>query len=187
MGKENENNENLNEDRKQFDETVDGLKKMGQEFFNTMADMGTEIIGEDFTKIMKEKSADVQTKVQETVNTVKEKVQDTKTSMTTEVLMPVVSDEEYKITLFLAGLPKKEKKISLSIEDDEMVIVIDSENVDKTTKEHWSVSKDRLSLDLSEITDYNSKDIKATHKDGVFTVVIPRIEKEVVKTSIEIN
>lgn len=180
-------NEKENENKEQFDETVESLRNMGKDFFKTMADMGTEIIGEDFTKIMKEKSADVQTKVQDTVNTVKEKVKDTKTSITTEVLMPEVSDDEYKITLFLAGLPKKEKKISLSIEDDEMVIVIDSEGIEKSIKEYWSVSKDRLSLDLSEITDYNAKDIKATHKDGVFTVVIPRIEKEVVKTDIEIN
>jgi HSP20 family molecular chaperone IbpA len=187
MANENENNENLNEDNKQFNETVDSLRNMGKEFFNTMAEMGTEIIGEDFTKVMKEKSSDVQTKVQDTVNTVKEQVVNAKTNMTTETLMPEVSDSDYTITLFLAGLPKKEKKISLSIEDDEMVITIDSSDVDKSTKEYWSVSKDRLSLDLSEITDYNAKDIKATHKDGVFTVVIPRIEKEVVKTDIEIN
>ena len=180
-------NENENQDKKEFNETVEGLRNMGKEFFNTMADMGTEIIGEDFTKIMKEKSADVQTKVQDTVNTVKEKVMDTKESFTTEILMPEVSDEEYKISISLAGLPKKEKKISLSIEDDELVIVIDSADIAKSTKEYWSVSKDRLALDLSEITDYNAKDIKATHKDGVFTVVIPRIEKEVVKTDIEIN
>ena len=180
-------NEKENENKEQFDETVESLRNMGKDFFKTMADMGTEIIGEDFTKIMKEKSADVQTKVQDTVNTVKEKVQDTKTSITTEVLMPEVSEKEYKITLFLAGLPKKEKRIDLDVSVDEMVIVIDSTDIDKSVKKYWNVSKDRLRLDLSEITDYNEDDIKPTHKDGVLTIIIPRIEKEVVKTKIDIN
>lgn len=180
-------NEKENENKEEFDETIEGLRNMGKDFFKTMSEISTEIIGEDFTKIMKEKSSDVQTKVQDTVKTVKEQVENAKTSIHTETLMPEVSDSEYKITLFLAGLPKKEKRISLSVEDEKMVILINSSNIEKSIKEYWSVSKDRLVLDLSEITDYDAKEIKASHKDGVFTVVIPRIEKEVVKTTIDID
>jgi HSP20 family molecular chaperone IbpA len=183
MSKENENQKN----REEFDETVNNLKEFGNGLFNTLNEMSEEILGEDFTKIMKEKSSNVQTKVQETVHNMKDKVSDYKTDLKTETIIPNVSDEAYEIKLSLAGLPKSEKRISLVVEDELLIIEINSEGIEPSVKKYWSVSKDRLVLDLSDIDDYKTSKIKAKHEDGIFTVTIPRIAKEVKKTEINID
>jgi HSP20 family molecular chaperone IbpA len=136
---------------------------------------------------MKDKSSQVQSKVQETVSNVRTKVSDYKTDLSTESLIPNVSDDAYELKIFLAGLPKEDKRISLAVEDDELVIELNTEGIDKVTKSFWSVSKDRLVLDLSDIDDYKASKIKAKQEDGVFTVTIPRIEKQVKKTEINID
>ncbi|MBN2347660.1 MAG: Hsp20/alpha crystallin family protein [Bacteroidales bacterium] len=98
------------------------------------------------------------------------------------------NNNEYQIEVAAPGLGKNDFKVN--VENDVLTISSEKENNvensdEKVMRREFSYSKFSRSFILPEDTDYDK--IKATHKDGILNVIVPKKEEAKVKPAREIK
>lgn len=121
-----------------------------------------EMKGNDMLDYLKNKSKDVKVKVEETVE-----------KFTTEELDAKIEDTSITLKLILPGANKE--NISIEIENSKLNINIDTTNISKEIRKHWSVSKNKLYFDFSQWKEsVVIDDITSKFENAILTIIIPK-------------
>jgi HSP20 family molecular chaperone IbpA len=152
-----------------------GIFDKAKSFFKNMDELITEEIkGSEMVDYLKDKAKDVQTVVEEKVK-----------YFTTEEVDATDKNTSLEIKLILAGISKD--KISISVEDEKLIILIDDKDVPKEVKKHWNISKSKLFYDFSEYVETaRVEDTTSTFENGILTISIPKKERSKEKKKITI-
>ncbi len=174
----------LKEGRVKFDKTI---KKVGN-IFNSLLNKAVDAVDVDELNFEFPKNH-IFDKVSNIKNTVVNKVNEINTKLHTSFVQPKVTDLHYVAEICIAGVDVK--KLELDFIDRDIILNIDTTGISQEIREYWSVSKKRVVLSLDGIADADTKGIKSSYANGVFTITVPRLkiedELEDDSTSIKIN